>query len=201
MKKYVFVMVALFAFASVASAQVPNPISLHFGGAISIPNSPDAFADAYKTGYHGWAGVGYKVMPNLQIVGKIEFHTFKLDVDSDPLLLGTDISGGKNNMWMFGVDGRYSFAMPTSPLKPFVLGGLGFARMSMTDLEGSNPLIASFNEFKPEAQTDVYFNVGAGVELKTAPMWNMFLQVRYVSVATEGSSSSFIPVSLGVKFF
>ena len=104
-------------------------------------------------------------------------------------------------MWMFGVDGRYAFGLPAAPLKPFVLGGLGFARMSMTDLEGSNPLIASFNEYKPEAQTDMYFNIGAGVELKTGPMWNLFLQVRYVSVATEGESSAFIPVSLGVKFF
>ena len=201
MKKFVFVLAAMFAFASLASAQVPNPISLHFGGAVSIPNSPKAFADSYKTGYHGWAGLGLKVMPNLQAVGKFEYHTFKLDLNSDPVFAGEDISGGKNNLWMFGVDGRYSFGLPASPVKPFVLGGAGFARISQTDLEGSSSLVASLNEFKPEAQTDLYFNVGGGVELKTGPLWNLFVQVRYVSIATEGESSAFIPISVGVKFF
>jgi len=202
MKKSLFVLAAVFAVASVASAQVGPPVSLHVGGAVSLPNSPDAFADFYKTGFHGMAGLGYKLMPNFQMIGKIEFHRFALDVDADPSLAAAEITGGgHNNLWMFGADGRYAFGLPAAPFKPFVLGGVGFARMSISDLEGTNPLIASFNEYNPEAQTDFYFNLGVGVELATGPMWSMFAQVRYVSVATEGESSAFIPITLGVKFF
>ena len=201
MKKWMFVLLALTAFGSVAMAQVPNPISLHLGGAVSVPNSPQAFADAYKTGFHGWGGLGYKFMPNFQVVGKVEYHRFALDVDANPLLAGEDISGGHNNMFMYGLDGRFSLGLPQVPVTPYILGGAGFARMSMTDLEGSSSLVASFNEYKPESVTEMYYNVGAGVELKTGPMMSLFLQVRYVSVATEGESSSFIPISLGLKFF
>jgi len=201
MKKWMILLLAMVAMSSFALAQVPNPISLHVGGAVSIPNSPKAFADYYKTGFHGWGGIGYKFMPNFQAVGKVEFHSFALDIDSDPILASQDITGGHNNMWMAGLDGRYSFSLPKAPLTPFVLAGGGFARMSVTDLEGGSSLVASFNEYKPEAVTDVYFNVGAGVELKTSPMWNLFFQVRYVSIATEGEASSFIPISVGLKFF
>lgn len=202
MKKCLFVLVAVFAITSVASAQVGPPVSLHVGGAVSLPNSPDAFADFYKTGFHGMVGVGYDLMPNLQAVGKIEYHRFALDIDADPILAAADVTGGgHNNLWMFGADGRYAFSVPASPVKPYVLGGLGFARMSISDLEGSDPLVASFNDVNPEPQTDFYFNLGVGVELKTGPMWSMFAQVRYVSVATEGESSAFIPITLGLKFF
>lgn len=201
MKKWMFVLLALIAMSSLSAAQVPNPISLHVGGAISIPSSPQAFADAYKTGFHGWGGIGYKFMPNFQAIGKIEYHRFALDIDSDPLLADQGVTGGHNNMFMYGADGRFTFNLPQAPIKPFVLGGLGFARMSMSDLEGSSSLVASFNDYKPEAQTEMYYNIGAGIEMKAGPMWNLFLQVRYVSVATEGEASSFIPISLGIKFF
>ncbi len=201
MKKCMYVLVAMFVLTSVASAQNPNPFNLYLGGAISIPNSPAEFADSYKTGLHGFVGVGYSVMPNLQAIGKIEFNRFPLDLGSDQSFLGEDITGGHNNMWMFGVDGRYTFSLPSAPIKPFLLGGVGLARISPTQLEGTSDLVASLNEFQPDTQNKVYFNVGAGIELKAGPMWQVFAQVRYVSVATEGDPATFIPVSLGLKFF
>jgi len=199
MKKWLFVLLAIMAMSSLAVAQVPKPISLHVGGAVSIPSSPQAFTDNYKTGIHGWVGVGYKIMPNFQAVGKIEYNRFALDISPELEALG--VSGGHNNLWMGGIDGRYAFALPKAPITPYVLGGAGLARMSISSLDGGGSLAASFNEYKPEATTDPYFNVGAGFELNTGPMWNLFFQVRYVSVATEGQASSFIPVSLGLKFF
>lgn len=201
MKKCIFVVVALFVLTSVVSAQAPTPISLYVGGAISIPNGPDEFKDNYKNGYHGFAGLGYKLAPNFQAVGKIELNRFPLDVGSIPSFVGEDITGGNNNMLMFGLDGRYSFGLPAAPLKPFIIGGGGLARLSATSLEGTSDLIASLNEYQPDSQTKVYFNVGAGVELKAGPMWQLFAQVRYVSVATDGDPASFIPFSLGLKFF
>lgn len=198
MKKFLMALIILVAFSFSASAQVPNPFSFYAGGLISLPNSPDGFKDAYKNGWHGYGGVGYKMMPNLQVVGKVEYHTFQFDAEG----LGFDgISGGSNNLLMFGVDGRFSIGAPVAPVKPFVIAGGGFANISTSDIESSDPLATSFFDEAYGDQTKAYFNVGAGIDLKSGPMFGFFAQVRYVSVQTEGEASTFIPITLGVRFF
>jgi opacity protein-like surface antigen len=201
MKKVLFIAAAAFIMSAVASAQVPTPVSLYVGGAISLPSGPEEFSDAYKTGFHATVGVGLKAMPNMQIVGKVEYHRFALDFDQDPLMAGEDISGGNNNMMMFGADARYSLGLPAAPVKPFFLGGFGIAHISMSEFDGSSTLVTGLNDIQPDAQNKLYYNIGAGVELKTGPAWSLFGQLRYVSVATEGKSSSFVPITLGLKFF
>lgn len=198
MKRCLFILVTLMVMSALVSAQVPNPISLYVGGAVSIPSSPEVFSELYKTGFHGWGGVGYKFMPNFQVVGKIEYQRFALDWGE----LGDVMSGGHNNMLMFGADGRFAFGLPAAPVKPFVLGGVGMARVSVSEISSSDPLLqAGLNDLRYDAETKMYFNVGAGVEMKAGPMLNLFAQIRYVSVATEGESSAFIPISVGLKFF
>ena len=201
MKKVMFVLVAVIAMSAAASAQVSSPVSLYVGGLVSIPNSPDNFSEAYKTGFHGTVGVGFNVSPKMQLVGKIELHSFAVDFDSDPLLAAENISGGTNNLLMFGGDARYSLSMPASPIKPYLLGGIGLARISASDYEGTSALVTGLNDFNMEALTKFYYNIGAGVDLASTPMFGLFAQVRYVSIATEDEASSFIPITLGLKFF
>ena len=99
-------------------------------------------------------------------------------------------------------DGRFSLGVPAAPLKPFVLGGIGMAYQKATDFSGSNAgLAASLNALMPESATNFYFNVGAGADFKTGPAWSLFAQVRYVSIATEGEASAWVPITLGLKFF
>jgi len=200
-KKLMMMLAILIAFtAASASAQVPSPFSFYAGGAISIPQSPDGFKDAFKTGYHGSLGVGYKVMPNLQVVGKVEYHTFAVDFDN--MLDMEGYSGGTNKMLMYGVDGRYQFSLPAAPVSPYVLGGIGFANIKQSEFEGPASLgLSVLNEMISESITEMYWNIGAGVNLSTGPAFSIFAQARYVSIATEGESSSFIPITLGLKFF
>lgn len=186
--------------AGSAIAQVPTPFSLYAGGAISLPQSPDGFKDGFKTGYHGSIGVGYKLMPNFQLVGKLEYHTFKVNFDNMPGAEG--YTGGTNKLWMYGVDGRYQFSLPAAPISPYVLGGVGFANIKQSEFDGPTSLTLSvLNEAVSQSTTKMYWNLGAGTTLATGPSLSLFAQVRYVSIATEGESSSFIPITLGVKFF
>ena len=195
MKKLTLVLVVVVAFAATASAQAPKPFSIYAGGAVSLENSPDAFKDGFKTGFHGMAALGLKMMPMFQVMPKIEYHKFAFDFD------GIDgLDGGSLGIWMFGADGRYSLNMPSSPLKPFFVGGFGFANLKQSDFEGG--LAAStLNASKAESQTKFYFNIGAGVDLASNPAFSVFLQGRYVSIATDNESLAYIPVTLGVKFF
>jgi len=200
-KKLFTLLAILIAFTAVsASAQNPSPFSLYAGGAISMPQSPDGFKDGFKTGYHGSIGVGYKVMPNLQLVGKLEYHTFKVNFDNTPGM--EEYSGGTNKMWMYGVDGRYQFSLPAAPVSPYVLGGLGFANIKQSEFEGPASLgLSVLNEMISESVTEMYWNIGAGVQLASGPAFSVFAQARYVSIATEGESAAFIPITLGLKFF
>jgi opacity protein-like surface antigen len=201
MKKLFLALAVLVAFASLAGAQVPTPFSLYAGGAVSMPQSPSAFKDAFKSGYHGSVGFGWKLMPSFQAVAKAELHSFGLDFTETGLATSNpNLTGGSNRVFMFGVDGRFSVGVPAAPLKPFVLAGVGLAKVDQTDFSG-DPLATSLNSLMPESQSKMYWNIGAGIELKGTPLFGLFAQVRYVSIATDGESQSFIPITLGLKFF
>ncbi|UCD64944.1 MAG: outer membrane beta-barrel protein [Candidatus Zixiibacteriota bacterium] len=195
MRKLILTSVVLLAFAAGTSAQVNTPVSLYAGGALSMPSS-EAFNAGWQMGYHGCAGVGWKAAPNLQVIGKMEYHHFFFDFAD---LLGID--GGATKMWVYGVDGRYSLGLPAVPLKPYVLGGVGLASISWSEFEGTSLAAAVLNDAMSESVTKMYFNIGAGLELKTVPGLSLFAQARWIRVATEGEAMSFVPVTLGVKLF
>lgn len=199
MKKLLVILAVLVAFAASASAQAPTPFSVYAGGALSLPQS-DAFKASFDNGYHGFVGLGFKVAPILQVIGKVEYHTFKFDFDNSVGSAG--FTGGTNKMIMFGLDGKLSPNLPASPVKPYFLGGLGLANIKQSEFEGPASLSLSlFNSIITESQTKVYFNVGAGADLLSNPAFGIFAQVRYVSISTDGESAAFVPISLGVRFF
>lgn len=201
MKKMLVALTLLVTLAATASAQVPSPFSLYAGGLISLPQGPSSFKDGYKNGWHGSLGLGWKLMPNLQAVAKAEVHSFGLDYEQSGLAASNPtLTGGTNRVMMFGVDGRFGVGVPAAPVKPFALAGIGMAKVDFTEFSG-DALATSLNAGAPDAQTKMYWNIGAGIELKGSPMFAFFAQIRYVSIATDGEPEKFIPFTLGLRFF
>ena len=207
MKKLFTVTFLVVALAGFASAQVPSPsdaspFSVYASGSYSLPSS-GGFKDTYKAGISGSLGIGWKMGPGFQLIGKIERHSFAVDFDNiSGLSAIAGIDGGTNNMWLFGVDGRYSLGLPAAPMKPYLLGGIGMANIKQTDYTSTDPLATSLlNSSIPNSSTNFYFNVGGGVELMSTPAFGFFAQIRYVNISVDGGSAGFIPISLGVKFF
>lgn len=197
MKKFWMVLALLICFTAVASAQVSSPMSVYAGGALSVPAGGDFFKNAFKTGYHGWVGVGMSTAPRMSLIGKIEYTSFSSEAAG---LLGT--TGGTEKILMFGVDGKFSLGLPAAPIKPFLFGGLGMANVKQDDFSNSNSLITSaLNTTVIESETKFYFNVGAGLDLFSGPAFSIFAQAKYVSIATTGASTQFIPFSIGARFF
>ncbi|MEW6413066.1 MAG: outer membrane beta-barrel protein [Candidatus Zixiibacteriota bacterium] len=200
MKKTVLICAVTLLFAVGASAQVPSPISVYIGGALSVPSSGN-FNAGWQMGYHGMAGVGYKLSKNLMLSGKIEHHTFFFDLAD---FFGVD--GGDTKVWMYGIDGRYTLNLPAIPLKPYVKAGSGIAKISWQEFESTDPsttlTAAVLNAGITEASASkVYFDIGGGIELKAIPAFGLFAEARYVSVATDGERMSFVPMTIGLKFF
>ena len=196
MKKLLLTAVCVIALALGVSAQAPTPFSLYAGGALSLPSAPDGFKDGYKTGYHGLAGLGYKFGPAFQMVGKAEYHKFAFDFGGV-----SGIDGGDTRMLMFGGDGRFAFGLPAASIKPFAFAGAGIANIKQSSFGGNLLLAAGFTPTASESQSKMYYNFGAGVEMKVGPTMNLFVQGRYVNFATDGESTAFIPITLGLKFF
>ena len=202
MKKILAILAILLTFGAVASAQVPSsPVSLYVGGALSIPTSPESFTTSFKNGYHGSLGLGLDLNPAFELIGKVEYHTFSFDFDQAAAdMIG--YSGGTNKMWMFGADVKFSPSVPAMPVKPYFLGGLGVANIKQSEFEGPASLSLSLlNALITEDQTEFYWNMGAGFTLMSSPAFSLFAQARYVNIATEGDASTFIPITVGLKFF
>ena len=202
MKKLWMVLAILITFAACTSAQVSSPFTLYAGGAITFPTS-EGFSDLYKNGLHGTIGVGYKMAPKFQVIGKVEYHTFKFNFDnSDVSSIMSGWSGGTNKMWMFGVDGKLSLSLPAAPIAPYFLGGVGIANIKQSEFEGPVSLnLSLFNQLIAESQNKLYFNLGVGTELGSGPAFSFFAQARWVSIQTDGETTNFVPVTVGLRFF
>lgn len=195
MKKVFLTLAVVLIFAATGSAQVSTPVSIYAGGALSVPASGD-FNAGWQMGYHGAFGLGYKLAPNFQVVGNLEYHHFFFDMAD---FMGLD--GGDTKVWMYGVNGRYSLGLPVVPIKPFFIGGAGIAKMTWDEFEGPTLITATLNAAIPESVNKVYFNFGGGLDLKVIPTLSLFIEARYVSIATDGASTAFVPMTVGLRFF
>ncbi|MCH7946586.1 MAG: outer membrane beta-barrel protein [candidate division Zixibacteria bacterium] len=197
MKKTLLTIVALFIFSSLAMAQIPSsPISFYGGGALSVPSSPSGFSDGWKTGYHGFAGVGFSVAPKMKIVGKVEYHSFASDFGI------TNLDGGAMKVLMFGPEAQLSLGAPMVPIKPFLSAGVGMASVSFADFTGTDPLVAALNTANSGASsTNFFYSIGGGLEFSIGPTASFFVQARYATISGDGGSTSFLPISVGLKIF
>lgn len=170
---------ALAILALTATAAQAQSVTIGIGGGATIPTGD--FKTAAKTGWHGLANIGYNLPSGLGFRG--------------------DFYYGQNN-WKGGLSGKakltgglanvtYEF-QNAGGVKPYVIGSAG-----MFNTKGS----ASGGGFSVSgSETKFTFGGGAGVKFKAGAKANVFLEGRYLSVQSSGSSTNFIPVSLGVSF-
>lgn len=194
MKKLLLVSALVLVFAAVGSAQVSKPYNIYAGGGIGMPMSPDGFKDFHKMGLHGTGGFGLNLpaVQGFQILGLAEYHSFSYDWDEAGM---PDASGGTLGALMFSANGKMGFGVPAAPIKPFVMGGLGIANLSISDEE-----IPGEPAYSYESESKFYINLGGGAEFKVGPSLGIFVMARYVSVFTEGESTAFIPITAGIMF-
>jgi hypothetical protein len=77
----------------------------------------------------------------------------------------------------------YHFSAPNAQARPYVLGGLGIYNVD----PGS------------DAQTKVGFALGGGVTFSLGGL-NAFAEARWISIQTSPSSSTMVPISVGLMF-
>ncbi|HXE84335.1 MAG TPA: outer membrane beta-barrel protein [Gemmatimonadales bacterium] len=77
----------------------------------------------------------------------------------------------------------YHFSAPNAQARPYALGGLG-----IYNVDGGS-----------DSQTKIGLGLGGGVTFSIGGL-NAFAEARYISVKTDGASTSFVPVTIGLLF-
>lgn len=174
-----FTLIALILL-SAGSAKALGPVTIYGGVGYSKLSTPDDLKLLYENGFHFTIGVGLNMAPGLQIVPKAERHSFAPD------LVGTIT---KMKVTMYGVDARLSIGPPGFSFKPVLIAGIGLASSKLEATINGTP------QGVPLTESDFYYNLGAGIDLS-----NFTFQVRYVSISSEGSTITFMPFTIGLKF-
>jgi hypothetical protein len=174
----------LMATAGAAPALAQGGASFSLGGGLTLPLGD--FGDAAGTGFHGLAAVSF--VPSGFPVGiQVDGMFHRLGVDDDPVFGDVDanfqiIQGTANAVYTFTTSEESSF-------HPYLIGGVGLYNMKLTGDDVPDGL---------DSETDFGINAGAGFDFQAGAV-GLFIEGRFHNVFTEGESTNFIPITVGVR--
>lgn len=180
MKRVVFILFAtLIAFGALAQAQGTWAVGI--GGDVAVPVGD--FSNFAKLGIGGSGWVGYMVDQNLTVTGKVGVLSFssKDETFNDPILGPITLSGPSSTVIPILVGVRYFF-MPPADMRVY-----GSAEVGMYNINNN-------------VGTKFGFSPALGAQFKAGDNMNVDVRANYTTVTTEGSSSSWVGVGLGLEF-
>ncbi|MBP7550485.1 MAG: porin family protein [Gemmatimonadaceae bacterium] len=161
--------------ATVSQAQMAES---RIGAKAGVALPMGDFGDAVGLGFH--LG-GHLALP---LQGKL---ALRFDVDYGRYS-GED-GFGIDNVSLLGGVANLVYRMETSSeLKPYLLGGIGFYN---TTIEGNGGGSAD--------ESNLAFNAGIGYDFKFGNS-NLFTELRFLSIQTDGSSTTTLPIVIGLRF-
>ncbi|MFN0157417.1 MAG: outer membrane protein [Bacteroidota bacterium] len=193
---------ALLLVSSGAFAQGLSPVSFGIHGNAATINVAEPLKDVYGAGFGGGAHLDIDlVILSLRISG--DYIAFSPDDAKFLSLMNaanpganfTSIDGGSLSIISGHVNGKLPI-LPLPVVTPYVTGGIGLARIGFSDVDVASASGSGTATFDSETKTAV--NLGAGVDLKLGV--SLFVEARYTWILTEGETSTYIPVTVGITF-
>lgn len=191
---------ALVAAPAAAHAQLGgvNPFSFGVSGGALVPLGD--FGRSAKTGYVVDGLVALRV-PTLPVSFRAEVGYARNDLKAG-VFDDFGNTGGANvsaySRMLFGTANVIlPFAPPASPVRPYLIGGVGVYNVRVTgtvSLPGQGSVTAN-----SPSQSKFGLNGGAGVEIPLSGI-SVFGEVRYTSVFTQNGNTNFLPIKVGVRF-
>jgi hypothetical protein len=157
----------------------PLKLGAMLGGTLPIGD----FGDGFDTGFHiGALGEFARPTWPVTIRGEITYHRH-----------GASDFDGNASILSFIPNVVFPLGDPAATARPYLIGGLGLHRVSI-DLDFDIPGVDD-----SASDTEFGFNVGGGFTFNLSG-FETFVEARFHSIFTEGSSTNFIPLSFGFKF-
>jgi len=203
MKVIIISTLLLLASATTAFGQGTNGLELYLNSGISFPSNPDEFADYWSTGFNFGGGAGYSVDPNLTLVAYFDYNDFNFDderflEDYGFTGYGISITGGEASSITLSGNLKVTLLPSPEPVRPYLLGGVGWTRISIGDVTIYGP----GGSVTVEGESETAFSVllGAGIDFTLTEGMDLFIQGGYSIAFTEEESTEIFPVKLGIKF-
>lgn len=163
-----------------ATAAAQSDVMIGIGGGVTLPMGD--YGDLDKLGFHGGAGVsfGLGTAPiRLGVEGGFSTTSHK-DV------LGVSVDGSTTIM---GGGANIIYPIPTAgSVKPYIMGHLGYYRVKVKATVSGITVEGS--------ESKLGFGGGAGVMIGSG----LFVQGRFMSISTSGSSTTFVLGTVGYRF-
>jgi len=176
MKRFGLVLLAVMALVVAARPASAQSIRWGLGAGLLMPMGD--YADFDKMGYTAGLGGTYYLPGGVGIRADVSYATSseKSGVTDHT----TKIMGGMASVvYAFGAAGP----------KPYIMGGLGLSNVKFS-AGGTDA-----------SETKVSFGLGAGIAFPLGTGGNrLFAESRYTSVSTSGSSTTFLPLVVGISF-
>ncbi len=197
--------------------------AVYLGGGAGMPLG--TFGDLYKSGFGGAAGFTLEVSPGIQVGLTGAYTSFGFDEDGvmadygiDDMVamlqaLGADVdittSGGGASTLEILADVRYLFMAKNEEAKfqPYMVASVGMTRFEIDEFTIEACAVVpglidtTFTETGGGGSTsDATLGFGGGFEYGFSPTAAFWLDLRYMTVMTEGESLNFVPIRAGVKF-
>jgi opacity protein-like surface antigen len=174
---------ASFGSASIAQAQVSNPLKFTIFGGAALPVGDSQ--DALNTGYIVGGALDLRApLSPFGFRGELTYSGFDAK--------GLSGTGVDANLKDLGVNANvvYWITSPT-PLKPYLTGGPSWSHQTGTvDVGGSSD---------SESDNAWGFNLGGGVQFPLGALGTR-LDLRYRRLSKNGESFSVIPITFGITF-
>jgi hypothetical protein len=154
-----------------AQAQPTEGIRFGVGGGLTMPIG--TYGDFDKAGWHA---LGVLQFP----IGQAPLHG---RVDAMYGQTSHDVGSGSTTLTGATGDILYHIGDREASVRPYILGGLGFYNV----------------DFGGASESKFAFGAGGGILFSIGTM-HAFLEGRYMSVQTSGSSLNFLPITLGLLF-
>jgi len=179
----------LLASSSLASASPIKPITIGFGGGVSVPVS-DA-KDAFKSGWHGTGIVKFS-LPGIPVdlSGALAYHRFKLDQSA--------VGFAGNGRILSGL-GNATFNLPVpGPIKPYITAGLGAFNIKADPDSTGAPASSSTTKFGIDGGAGVSFSLFGAHGFIEGKIENIYTDQGLNKAVVSDFKTRIIPVTFGI---
>jgi opacity protein-like surface antigen len=179
MKRIAFCVLAVLSLAGVGGLSAQQGIRVGIGGGVQLPTGD--YGNFDKMGWLIGGDVTYWLTgAPVGIRADVEYAqtSHKNNVDGN-----SKVIGGLAEV-------VYAFGTQADQLRPYILGGVGYYNVKV-EVTG----------FPSASESKVGFGGGAGVAFKVGTgSTRVFIEGKFVSVSTSGSSTTFFPLRAGLRF-
>jgi hypothetical protein len=224
MKRSAMVFVLGLLVMTLGNAQQSDGLEISLSSGIAMPSSPMSFADYWKMQYGGSVGVGVPLSPSITLVGAVEYFRFNLNSDGVRDRINTEYM---RDIWLFNDVYLNPSAEPSSVtavsanirvapvgisgwLAPHCIAGAGVMRFSLSEMsipttsllsaDGRNISMTAQRTIRGGEETEPFFQIGFGFDVRLSDAMNVFVEARYVHGISKGLGTAYIPVNAGVRY-